>query len=295
MTDSFSRFRDAIQAAGLEPPEYIEPGRLYRFPGNGKSRSNTAGWCKLFSDGLAGCFGDWSLGFSQNWFAQQTRLLSSTEQSALKCRAESARTRARAERTADHATAGRRSVEIWDRGSPAPADYPYLLRKLINRYTARLYKGSLMLPVNDFMGNLTSLQFIKHDGQKRLLSGGRKHGCFIPISGKISESSTVIICEGWATGCTIAENHPDAFIIAAIDAGNLQPVAVSARNHWPSARIIIAGDDDRLTPGNPGATKARAAAIAAGAQLALPQWPGNAPKELTDFNDLACWINEGVK
>jgi len=40
---------------------------------------------------------------------------------------------------------------------------------------------------------------------------------------------------------------------------------------------VIAGDDDRLTAGNPGGTKAKAAAIASGALLALPQWPGMCP------------------
>jgi len=30
-----------------------------------------AGWCKLFDDGLSGCFGDWSSGLSETW--QTTR------------------------------------------------------------------------------------------------------------------------------------------------------------------------------------------------------------------------------
>jgi putative DNA primase/helicase len=44
---------------------------------------------------------------------------------------------------------------------------------------------------------------------------------------------------------------------------------------------------------NPGATKAKAAAIASGALLALPQWPEDAPEHLTDFNDLAVWLARG--
>jgi len=34
-------------------------------------------------------------------------------------------------------------------------------------------------------------------------------------------------------------------------------------------------------------------AIVSGALLALPQWPENAPKHLTDFNDLAVWLAGG--
>ena len=52
MDDALSQFRDAIRAAGLEPPENIEPGKLHRFPGLGKRNGNTAGWCILFEDGL---------------------------------------------------------------------------------------------------------------------------------------------------------------------------------------------------------------------------------------------------
>lgn len=146
----------------------------------------------------------------------------------------------------------------------------------------------------DFSDRLTSLQFIAADGGKLLLSGGRKRGCFIPVAGDMADPTRVIICEGWATGCTLAEDEPAALALAAVDAGNLEPVALAARRRWPSAELVIAGDDDRLTAGNPGATKAKAAAIiASGALLALPQWPEDAPDHLTDFNDLAVWLAGG--
>jgi len=124
----------------------------------------------------------------------------------------------------------------------------------------------------DLTGRLTNLQFIVTDGRKRLLSGGRKRGCFIPVAGDMENPARVIICEGWATGCTLTEDEPAVLVLAAIDAGNLGPVALAVCRHWPSAGLVIAGDDDRLTAGNPGATKAKAAAIASGALLALPQW-----------------------
>jgi putative DNA primase/helicase len=55
-------FRDAIRAAGLTPPDLIEPGRFHRFPGEGKRNGNTAGFCKLFPDERGGIFGDFSTG-----------------------------------------------------------------------------------------------------------------------------------------------------------------------------------------------------------------------------------------
>ncbi|MBV2096895.1 MAG: toprim domain-containing protein [Candidatus Thiodiazotropha sp. (ex Codakia orbicularis)] len=293
MYDALSNFRDAIRAAGLEPPDGIEPGKLHRFPGNGKRPSNRAGWCLLFDDGLGGCFGDWSTGFSETWQAKRDKPYSRAERSAFARRAEEAKRQAEVERNTRQVNAANRAAAIWNAATPAPGKHPYLIRKRIQPHGARIHKGALTLSVVDFTDRMTSLQFIAADGGKLLLSGGRKRGCFIPVAGDMGNPARVIVCEGWATGCTLAEDEPVSLVLAAIDAGNLEPVALAARRHWPTAELVIAGDDDRLTAGNPGATKAKAAAIASGALLALPQWPEDAPEHLTDFNDLAVWLAGG--
>ena len=293
MYDALSNFRDAIRAAGLEPPDVIEPGKIHRFPGYGKGSSNRAGWCLLFDDGRGGCFGDWSSGIEQTWQAKRGKPYSRAERTAFARRVKEARKQAEAERDARQADAAKRAAVIWNAVSPAPGNHPYLIRKRIRPYGARIHRGALTLPVMDFTGKLTSLQFISADGAKLLLTGGRKRGCFIPVAGDMANPSHIIICEGWATGCTLAEDEPAALVLAAIDAGNLELVAVSTRRRWPTVEMVVAGDDDRLTDGNPGATKAKSAATASGALLALPQWPKDAPKHLTDFNDLAVWLAGG--
>lgn len=294
MIGAAANFRDAIRAAGLHPPNVIEPSKIHRFPGVGKCQRNRAGWCKLFDDGLGGSFGDWSSGFSEVWFAKQCKRLTSSERAASKRYISTAKARAEASRIARQAHAATRASAIWRAAPSAVADHPYLIRKAIKGNGAKLHKGALVLPVRDFTGKLTSLQFINPKGGKLLLSGGRKRGCFIPVAGDIASAVRVIICEGWATGCTLAEDEVGVLVLAAIDAGNLEPIAVTARRRWPHAELVIAGDDDRQTSGNPGATKARAAALAAGALLALPQWPAGSPETLTDFNDLATWLKRGV-
>ncbi|HET8700660.1 MAG TPA: toprim domain-containing protein [Nitrococcus sp.] len=306
MYDPLSHFCAAIRASGLEPPKLIEPGKLHRFSGVGKPPSNRAGWCRLFEDRRGGCFGDWSSGLSETWQAKRNRFYSRAERSALARRVEAARIQAEAERMVRQADAANRATAIWYAGASVQGNSPYLIRKRIRAHGAKLYKGTLVLPVMDFAGKLASLQFID--------AAGRKRGCFIPVSyaqnphnaqntpetsiwadiASCAYRSRIIICEGWATGCTLAEDEPAALVFAAIDAGNLQSVALDARCRWPCAELIIAGDDDRLTPGNPGATKAKAAAIAADALLALPQWPAGAPEHLTDFNDLARWVVGGA-
>ncbi len=293
MYDALSNFRDAIRAAGLESPDIIELGKLHRFPGSGKNPSNRAGWCLLFDGEWGGCFGDWSTGFSETWQAKRDKPYSQSDRTAFARRVKEAKKQAEAGRRTRQTVAANRAAMIWNAATPATGDHPYLIRKQIQPHGARVHKGALTLPVVDFTDRLTSLQFIAADGGKLLLSGGRKRGCFIPVAGDMENPARVILCEGWATGCTLAEDVPAAFVMAAIDAGNLEPVALSARRRWPSAELVIAGDDDRLTPGNPGATKAKAAAIASGALLALPQWPKDAPEHLTDFNDLAAWLAGG--
>jgi len=292
-SDGVFGFLEAIRLAGLEPPSALEPGRIQRFPGMGKRSGNRAGWCILFEDGQAGCFGDWSSGIEGTWRADRARPFSPKEQAAFAKRAREARRTASQARRTRQLEAAERAARIWRSAVPASADHSYLLRKKVRPHGARAHGAALCLPVTDFYGNLHSLQFISATGRKRLLSGGRKGGCFIPVSKVSSELARAIICEGWATGCTLAEDDPNAVVLAAIDAGNLHDVAVAARHRWRSAELVIAGDDDRLTPGNPGAKKARQAAIAADALLALPQWPDGAPEHLSDFNDLALWLAGG--
>ena len=293
MNNTFD-FLDAIRSAGLIPPDVIDPGRLHRFPGTGKQKGNTAGWCLLFDDGLGGCYGDWSTGFSETWQAKRDKPLTQTERAAFTNRVANAKKLAEKERRDRQAEAAKRANVIWNATIPSPSNHPYLVLKRIQPHNARLHKGALTLPVIDLQANLTSLQFIAADGSKLLLTGGRKRGCFIPIKSDMDNPSRVIICEGWATGCTLAEHDTTALVLGAIDAGNLATVATLTRYRWPRAELVIAGDDDRLTDGNPGATKAKAAAIASRALLALPQWPDDAPEHLTDFNDLALWLAGGV-
>lgn len=294
MYDALSDFRDAIRDAGLEPPDVIEPGKLHRFPGVGKRNGNTAGWCKLFDNGMGGCFGDWSSGLSETWQANRGVHYSVAERTRFARRARKAKQQAKAELNAQHANAARRASQIWNAAEFATEDHPYLLRKHIQPHGSKIHKGSLTLPVADITGTLTSLQFIAADGRKLLLSHGRKKGCCIPVAGHTEKFSRIIICEGWATGCTLVEDDSTALVLAAIDAGNLEPAALAARRRWPTAEMVIAGDDDRQTSGNPGATKAKAAAIASASLLALPPWPAGTPEHLTDFNDLAIWLAGGA-
>ena len=99
----------------------------------------------------------------------------------------------------------------------------------------------------------------------------------------------LLICEGYATGLTLrmaVQRRLPVFV--ALDAGNLQPVAELLREQYPEQRILLCADDDYRTRGNPGRSKAVAAAKAVGrADYIYPIFrPANRREKDTDFNDL---------
>ena len=99
-------FQDAIRLAGLIPPDIIEPGKFHRFPGEGKSKSNTAAWCKLFDDRAGGVFGDHSTGLDTHWFEKRETSYAPAELESFKRQVAAAKVQDEAERKAKQAEAG---------------------------------------------------------------------------------------------------------------------------------------------------------------------------------------------
>ncbi|MEQ1544735.1 toprim domain-containing protein, partial [Methyloglobulus sp.] len=153
----------------------------------------------------------------------------------------------------------------------------YLIRKRIQPHGTRLHKGSLAIPLVNEANEFVNLQFIHADGNKRFLSGGRKKGCYSTIG---VPTETILMCEGWATGASLHESTGH-YVIVAMDAGNMKPVAEAIRSLYPNEQIIICADHDPIGIEN--------ATIAAFACNGLYIAPPNAGQ---DFND---YINAGGK
>ncbi|WP_092032153.1 toprim domain-containing protein [Marinobacter sp. DSM 26671] len=285
-----------LERAGIIPADpnallnQIADCQLIRFPTANKRRKKNGYLIAFFEGEVPNVVvaGDWSTNARVTWSSGYSAFLSKSERAALDEKMHRAREERKAERQAEQGSAAATASKIWNSAESAEETHPYLVRKQISPARARQSGNSLILDVRDFDGRLKSLQFIHANGTKKLLPRGAKQGHFIPVCVPQTPSQ-ILICEGWATGCTLADLSPDALVLAAVDAGNLKAVATGARNHWPDAHLIICGDDDRETPGNPGATAAREAAIAAGAEYALPSWPSDAPTYLSDYNDLINW------
>jgi putative DNA primase/helicase len=291
-------FQDAIRAAGLIPPDMIEPGRFHKFAGEGKRDSNKAAWCKLFPDGTGGIFGDYSTGLSANWQVQRETSYSPAEREAFKRQVAEAKAEAEAERKAKQAEAAAQATTIWnappsalEATQPGVSEHPYLKLKGIQPHGAKIYYGSmtiggmacngaLMIPMK-LNGKIVGLQFIS-EGEKRFLPGCEKGGFLI---GKIVAGKPIYIAEGFATGASIHEATGCAVIVA-FDAGNLRKIAEALRAKQPNAVIVLCADDDYQTEGNLGLSKATEAAQAVGGLLAIPVFGANRPDKATDFNDL---------
>lgn len=201
--------------------------------------------------------------------------------------------------------AARRAVVELRTTQPAPPDYPYLIKKQIQPHDARvgtwtrtipddygkhqtlIIENSLLLPMLNADGEIRSLQAIfpeKHPllgRNKDFLPGGQVAGLFWWLGPKTKK---VQICEGFATAATLYEETGNR-VYMAFTANNLMAVGLIIRENLPDAEIIFCADNDTATAGNPGLTKATAAAEAIGASLAVPPISG-------DFNDYSIFLRE---
>lgn len=287
-------FRNEMANSGIVYNGEIYPdGCIHRFHAEGDKRGSKNGWYVMHQHPMpCAMFGTWKTGTSEKWCLKNQKQMFRYESEEHRRQINDAMYQQRNALIKTQEKASIKAGEIYSASFSANKFHPYLIKKRISRFTARQKGDLLILPICDFDDNLWSLQFISHDGSKKLLSGGRKKGMYIHINGSMHTSTMILICEGFATGATIAQVYPSACVIAAIDAGNLEQVALSARMKFPKATIYIFADDDRNTKGNPGLTYGHQAAVSAGAELKSPPWPSDAPYDLTDFNDLVCWLED---
>ncbi|MGL4858231.1 MAG: primase-helicase zinc-binding domain-containing protein, partial [Enterobacteriaceae bacterium] len=154
-------------------------------------------------------------------------------------------------------------------GRSVIGESPYLAGKGLSCPHERLLDdSSLLLVLQNIGGEITGAQVIKPDGAKRLISGTQKKGSFITEGELPTQPEVLLIAEGYATVISASVLH-DGVAIAAIDAGNLLPVAVACRERWPNARIIFAADND-VGEKNTGKLAADKAALAVNGWVALP-------------------------
>jgi len=303
MNDAIDQFRLAMTNAGLTPPDTIHAdGKLHRYSTDSKP-SHKNGWYFLHPEGAAwGQAGSWDVNGGEpvcHWCAKFDTAMTQAERDTQRQHINAAKVQRDAKRLTGYDAAAGMAQTIWDAAQPVEAGHGYLTKKginangarliqavdahrLCNRLSAELNGALLVIPMHNAARQLRSLQFIAEDGVKRPLTGGEKQGCYFAIG---SPKGQIIICEGLATGASIYQCTGDAVAVA-FDSGNLYAAGLALHVKSPALKIIIAADDDHLTEGNLGLTKARAAAQAVGGLVAVPSFPADRGDKDTDFNDL---------
>lgn len=287
-------FQQSMQAAGLTPPEHIEPGRFHRFPGIGK-QGGTAGWCKMFPDGLGGTFGDYSTGLNESWQAKRERPFTGDELVVFRRQVEEAWRHAEEQRHREQQQAAAKANAILSGAVGDPTGHAYTVNKkvsfgsLVKRgpWAQRGWPDALLVPMYDESGAVVSVQAINTDGTKDFIARGKKKGCFHPLGIIRGATGRVLTGEGLATVAAAVDATGLPGVVA-FDAGNLLPVAEVVRRLAPGAEIVTLADDDQKpdTEKNAGIEASTRAALAVGGSVAIP-----AMGKKADFWDL--WSEQG--
>jgi putative DNA primase/helicase len=296
--DHIANFLAALDKCGIPSRTgIVADGKLRRYAIPTDKGGKKNGWYRLTIDGdvAFGAFGAWAgagMSINEKYFSKDKRDYTPADKEKLRARQREAEEQEKIE----HAKAAAKARQLWARAKPI-AHHPYADRKgiaLLPDKVRQLY-DKLVVPMyhdHDGKPQIVSLQFISADGTKRFLTGGEKIGCYASFNKAGDSKEILYICEGFATAASIYE-AVGVPVVVAFDAGNLKPVAEIIRAKYPSASIIIAGDNDQWTRkkdgkgiNNPGVTKAREAAESILARAAWPHFAWNTEGKPTDFNDL---------
>jgi putative DNA primase/helicase len=224
------------------------------------ANGNPSGWFQHF---CSGAYGKWTLSGKHEPMTQVMR-----EQ------IEADKQRRKLEQQQRHNDAADKARFIWSNSKTVTAQnqHPYLIRKNVQPYGVRLRYEALVIPIYDESKAMVNLQMIQPDGEKRFLSGGKKKACFSAIG---AVSDVIQICEGYSTGASLHQ-ETGHFTIVALDAGNLEVVAIVVRKLYPESQIVICGDNDLSGVGQ---KAARAAALTVAGKYIVPAIVGQ------DWND----------
>lgn len=294
-------FQQAIYETYQTKPSIVADGKIHRY---GKSKKL---WYALHLDGIpAGTFGDWTTGEKHTWCDKESKSnLTPEERKAIAEQAKIQKAKAEAEKRQQQQEAAQQARTLWRSAVTAAPDHKYLTNKQVNPYHLRELDGVLLVPMYTANYQLVNLQRIYGNGKKRFLKGALKQGAFSVIAGEkpLCQSEHCFVVEGFATGASLAEVRSRSPVVIAFDAGNLMPVCAALVNHFPHLSIIIMADDDRLKASkekpNTGLEKANAVNQQfPQIQVIKPNFPPDAPLNLSDFNDLVLFKrnqNTGVQ
>lgn len=265
------KLQEALRNAGIpaaERHQLVLDGKLHRFDIDGRVKGKKHGWLIGHSDGgNAFCvFGDWVSGIRQKWCSRSDSEMSTAQRLAVNRRFAEMERVARIERNRMAAIAVKKAASMLAKAGPVDLAHPYVMAKRIVPYGACQLRDLLLVPVVRERVTI-SLQIISDRG-KTFLSGGETKGGHL-VLGHIKNAPVLLMCEGWATGCTLrqASGLP---VVVCFSAPNLVEVA-RRLSGVVTSKVLVCGDDDFATAGNPGKAAAmKAASLISGARYITP-------------------------
>ena len=299
---------NTMQSYGYIPPQNVQLDKFIRFAAPNKPKSNRSAWLimKQGDRGQYAIFGSWATSEKHTW-TENNQPLSYQEKAILQKEIEADLERRRNKELRKIQTSEKLVMNLIQYAEPAENNnnkHPYLVNKKVGAYglyRMKYFKGvtekylynikdALLIPVESFNAETgamyQSMQIIAPNGFKCFLAESITHGGHFFIR-KPNDTYKIVICEGYATGATLAEIWPKYAVICAFNAGNLKKVAESIRANYPVHDIIIAGDNDHHLEKkgeiNVGKVKAEEAARLVGGSVFIPEFK---PEENgTDWND----------
>lgn len=267
--------RDQLAAIGVSVMIDAD-GEIHRHDHPDGKRGNKRVWYACHFDHAH--WGDWSTGEQHDIFHRGGH---DPEKARIaRERAEADRRKRKAEEARRHREKAEEARLGVQRKPWADAAHSYLEDKGIKPYGLKQHGPLLVAPMTDGQ-TIVNYQTIAPSGEKRFLAGARKKGCYFAI-GHITDR--LVICEGIATAISIHMAYGCA-VAAAMDCGNLKPVALNLRKRYPDVPIVIMADNDYHRDDNPGVTHGKAAAEAVKGTCIWPAERSGKPGGL-DFNDL---------
>jgi putative DNA primase/helicase len=285
------QFMDAVINAGLTPPKYFDlDGKIHRFSSDGDSRKKP-GWYIGYMEPIPVLvFGCWKAGFTSQRRAETGVKYTPAQEMKLLSQIAEAKKLRDAEQERKHEVAVETIESTWPTFTPASPDHPYLKRKGINAHGARVTgDGRLVVPLFSEDGELSSLQYIDHDGNKLYHTGGVTGSRFFMI-GELKQ--TLYIAEGFATAATIHEATNEAVVVA-FSANNLPSVAGIMRTKYGATQDIVVVADHDVS--GVGLNKATEASAKHGVRVVMPPMLGDANDYVQAGHDLFMLLNPTVE
>jgi len=286
-----SQFIDAIINAGLHAPrDIVMDGKIHRFASD-DDRHKKPGWYIAYETPIPVLvFGCWKAGFTSQKRAETGVKYTPAQEMKLLSQIAEAKKLRDAELERKHEVAVETIESTWPTFTPASPDHPYLKRKGIGAHGARVTgDGRLVVPLFSEDGELSSLQYIDHDGNKLYHTGGITGARFFMI-GKLKQ--TLYIAEGFATAATIFEATNEAVVVA-FSANNLPSVAGIMRTKYGATQDIVVVADHDVS--GVGLNKATEASAKHGVRVVMPPMLGDANDYARAGNDLFILLNPPVE